>query len=73
VTRQCELLDLPKSSYYYTSQSNDDYNLGLMGLIDEQYTKALFYGVRRMTAWLRAQGYEVNAKRVRKLFRGLGL
>jgi putative transposase len=44
-----------------------------MGLIDEQYTKALFYGVRRMTAWLRAQGYEVNAKRVRKLFRGLGL
>ncbi len=49
-TRQCELLDLSKSSYYYTSQSNDDYNLELMGLIDEQYTKAPFYGVRRMTA-----------------------
>ncbi len=44
-----------------------------MGLIDEQYTKAPFYGVRRMTAGLIAQGYGVNAKRLRKLFRSLGL
>jgi len=44
-----------------------------MEMIDEQYTKAPFYGVRRMTAWLRAQDHEVNVKRVRKLFRRLGL
>jgi len=73
VARQCKLLDLSKSSYYYHSTADDDYNLELMGVIDEQYTKAPFYGVRRMTAWLRAQNYEVNAKRVRKLFRRLGL
>ncbi len=71
--RQCELLNLSKSSFYYSSTVNDDCNLELMRLIDEQFTRAPFYGVRRMTAWLRTQGYEVNPKRVRRLFRRLGL
>jgi putative transposase len=44
-------------------------NLRLMRRIDEQYTKVPFYGVRRLTAWLRAQGYIVNPKRVRVLMR----
>ncbi len=73
MARQGELIDLSKSSYYYASVADDDYNFELMGLIDEQFTKALFYGVRGMTASLRAQGNEVNAKRVRKLFRSLEL
>ncbi len=73
ISRQCELLDLSKSSYYYRPTGEDDYSLRLMEMIDEQYTKAPFYGVRWMTAWLRALGYEVNVKRVRKLFGGLGL
>ncbi|MDD8020987.1 MAG: IS3 family transposase [Acidobacteriota bacterium] len=73
VVRQCELLNLLRSSYYYSSVVNDDCNLELMRLIDEEFTRTPFYGVRRMTAWLRAQGYGVNAKRVRKLFRRLGL
>ncbi|HCI55957.1 MAG TPA: hypothetical protein DFI01_08550 [Bacteroidales bacterium] len=73
IARQCELLNLSRSSYYYISICNDDYNLELIGLIDEQRTKAPFYGVRGMTACLRSQGHEVNAKRVRKRFRRLGL
>ncbi len=44
-----------------------------MRLLDEQYTLAPFYGVKRMTAWLRASGYEVNEKRVRRLLRLMGL
>jgi hypothetical protein len=44
-----------------------------MRLLDEQYTKVPFYGVRRLTAWLRAQGYIVNPKRVRVLMRRMGL
>jgi len=40
-----------------------------MRLLDEQYTKVLFYGVRRLRAWLRAQGNTVNPKRVRVLTR----
>jgi putative transposase len=44
-----------------------------MRLLDEQYTRTPFYGVLRMTAWLKQQGYEVNAKRVRRLLRLMGL
>jgi putative transposase len=44
-----------------------------MRLLDEQYTETPSYGVRRMTAWLRSQGYEVNHKRVARLLRTMGL
>ena len=44
-----------------------------MNLIDEQFTKTPFYGVARMTAWLRDVGHLVNAKRVRRLMRLMGL
>jgi putative transposase len=48
-------------------------NLELMRVLDEQYTATPFYGVRRMTAWLRGQGYAVNRKRVARLMRRMGL
>ena len=44
-----------------------------MNLIDEQYTKTPYYGVEKMTAWLKRQGYKVNPKRIRKLMRKMGL
>lgn len=44
-----------------------------MRLLDEQYTRTPFYGVRRMRYWLREQGYRVNGKRVRRLLRQMGL
>lgn len=44
-----------------------------MRLIDEQYTKTPFYGVPRLTAWLRCQGYVVNRKRVARLMQKMGL
>jgi putative transposase len=44
-----------------------------MRLLDEQYTHTPFYGVERMTVWLRQQGYVVNPKRVRRLLRLMGL
>ena len=73
IYRQCELLGLARSSYYYDSQREDSYNLMLMDLIDEQFTRTPFYGVPRMTAWLNLQGQEVNHKRVRRLMRFMGL
>jgi len=73
VARQCKLLRPSRSSYYYSSTWDDEYNLELMRLLDEQYTKVPFYGVRRLTAWLRAQGYIVNPKLVRVLMRRMGL
>ncbi len=73
IYRQCELLGLPRASYYYESQRDDRYNLMLMNLIDEQFTRTPFYGVAQMTAWLNVQGQEVNHKRVRRLMRLMGL
>ncbi|GAB6886990.1 hypothetical protein JCM13304A_04880 [Desulfothermus okinawensis JCM 13304] len=73
IYRQCELLGLSRSAYYYEPAGESEYNLELMRLIDEQYTKAPFYGSRRMTAWLRHQGYKVNRKRVQRLMRLMGI
>jgi len=44
-----------------------------MNLIDEQFTRTPFYGVKRITAWLHRQGEVVNHKRVRRLMRLMGL
>jgi putative transposase len=44
-----------------------------MRLLDEQYTRTPFYGVRRMTAWLQSQGYAVHHQRVARLRRTMGL
>jgi putative transposase len=73
IARQCEILGLPRSSYYYESVRDDNYNQQLMNLIDEQFTRTPFYGVDKMTAWLRRNDHEVNPKRVRRLMRLMGL
>jgi len=73
VVRQCGLLELSRSTFYYRPVGEDAYNLALMRLIDEQFTKRPFYGVPRMTASLRMMGYGVNPKRVRRLMRVMGL
>jgi putative transposase len=73
VARQCALLGMARSSWYYTPQGESTENLELMRRLDEQYTRTPFYGIRRMTAWLRQQGYSVNHKRVGRLLRLMGL
>jgi putative transposase len=73
VSRQCELLGLTRSCFYYKPVGESAENLLLMRLIDEQYTKTPFYGVKKMTATLRRLGYTVNPKRVRRLMRQMEL
>jgi putative transposase len=58
---------------YYEAKPESAENLGLMRLLDEQYTRTPFYGVRNMTWWLGEQGHPVNRKRVRRLMRLMGL
>jgi putative transposase len=41
--------------------------------MDEKYIRTPFFGVRRMTRWLRKAGYRVNPKRIRRLLRLMGL
>ncbi len=73
VARQCDLLGLSRSSFYYEAPGENNYNIYLMRRLDEQYLETPFYGVRRMTAWLNRQGEAVNEKRVRRLLRQMGL
>jgi putative transposase len=73
VRRQCELLDLNRSTWYYEPAAESEVNLALMRRIDEQYLRTPFYGSRRMTAWLQREGHEVNRKRVQRLMRVMGL
>jgi len=71
--RQCGLLGISRSSAYYRPVEAGAYDLKLMGRIDRQYLVTPFYGSRRLTAWLKAQGHRVNRKRVRRLMRKMGL
>ena len=73
VVHQCELLDISRSSVYYSSSKASQHELKLMRLIDEQYLRTPFYGSRKMVAWLRSQGYSVNRKRVQRLMRRMGI
>ncbi len=73
ICRQCELLGLCRSSLYYKSCGNSQYNEQLMRLLDEQYIETPFYGIDKMAEWLRRQGHYVNHKRVRRLMRQMGL
>ena len=69
VNRQCELIGLSRSSYYYRTYKPDKKDNNLMRLIDEQYTKTPFYGIRRITNALKNLGCEVNHKRIALLMR----
>ena len=73
VVQQCELLGLPRSSYYYEPVPESQENLCLMRLIDEQYMETPFFGSRRMTAHLVRDGHAVNRKRIQRLMRTMGL
>ena len=73
IKRQCELLEVNRSSFYYVPLEDSSYNQELMKLIDKQYMETPFYGVPRMTAYLRKEGHKVNPKRIRRLYRLMDL
>jgi putative transposase len=68
VARQCELLDLPRSTRYYRPLGESAGNLALMRRLDEQYLGTPFYGSRRMAVVLGA-----NRKRIQRLMRLMGI
>ena len=72
IYRQCELVGISRIAYYY-EPVEDIYNYQLMRLIDEQFLKTPFYGIKRMTAWIKREGHNVNEKRVRRLMRLMNL
>ncbi len=69
IGKQCALLSISRSSFYYTPNGESALNLALMRRIDEQFLETPFYGVRQMTWHLRNEGHLVNEKRIRRLMR----
>jgi len=62
ISRQCELLQLPRSSYYRPRDCHieDEENLELMRLIDEEFLRHPFYGSRKMKDYLNRKGIPEN-------------
>ena len=73
VTRQCQLLNLNRSSVYYQPTGTSDEDLRLMRRIDEMHLKRPFYGSRRIRDWLWEEGHDINRKRVQRLMRQMGI
>jgi putative transposase len=73
IARQCELLGIHRSGYYYQPNGEDPLNLEIMGLLDRQYIDTPFYGVLRMHQYILSLGYNVNIKRIRRLLRLMGI
>lgn len=72
IVRQSELLGIHRSGLYYQPCPESEENLTIMRLLDEQYLKTPFYGVRRLTVWLESRGYQINRKRTRRLMELMG-
>jgi len=73
IGKQCALLSISRSSFYYEPKGESQMNLDLMRLIDKQFLETPFYGVRQMTWHLRNDDQLVNEKRIRRLMRLMGL
>ena len=66
--RQCELLGVPRSTYYDQPRPESTENLRLLRKLDELYLDCPFFGSRRMAVTL-----EVGRKRIQRLMRILGI
>jgi putative transposase len=78
IRAQCELLNLHRSGLYraadrYQARPESEENLRLMRLLDERYLNYPTEGVLQLQDYLRAAGYQINPKRIRRLLRKMGL
>jgi putative transposase len=73
IVRQCELVSISRSSFYYQPVGETAQNLALMRVIDAQFLETPWYGSRQMARHLRREGHEVGRKRVRRLMAIMGL
>jgi len=71
--RQCEMLDLSRSSFYYRPKPVSEADLRLMRRIDELHLEHPFLGSRRLAQMLKREGFEVGRRHVGTLMRRMGL
>jgi len=73
INRQCDLLGVSRSTYYYKPIHESEYNLILMQEIDRLYLDNPAFGSRLMTASLLQKGFQVNRKRISRLMKLMGI
>ena len=73
LSRQCRLLSIGRSSFYYAPKGESPKTLALMRRVDELFLKYPFYGSRQMVRQLRRDGVHAGRHRVRRLMRLMGL
>lgn len=73
IRRQCELLDVNRSTVYYQPKGESEENLSLMRLLDQRHLDPPTHGVLQMQDFLLALGLLINVKRVRRLMRKMGI
>src|ERR1700712_1330621 len=73
VVRQCELVSISRSGFYYQPAGETPLNLMLMRLIDAQFLETPWYGSRQRARHLRREGYTVGRRRIRRLMTKIGL
>jgi len=74
IVKQCQLLNVPRSSFYNRPTGVSDSDLALMRLLDQCYLEKPFYGSRRVRDWLSDRhDMVVNRKRIQRLRRVMGL
>lgn len=72
VRRQCEILEVPRSSLYYKPKGEKEINLTMMQIMDRHLTEHATEGVVSMVYLLTGLGYVVGPKRIRRLFKLMG-
>jgi putative transposase len=73
ITRQCQMLDLSRSSVYYQLKPIPEEDLALMRRIDEIHLKRPFFGSRKIRDCLQREGYNLNRKKVQPLMQLMGI
>jgi putative transposase len=73
VNRQCELLGLSRSAYYYKAKEMNPGDLKIMHLIDKEFTDHPFFGSRRLSDWLAEQGFPACRSKVSRLMKVMGI
>lgn len=73
IEKQCNLLDISRSTFYYQPCSESQFNLAAMKEIDMLYTAHPDYGKRRMSVMLKRMGMEVGVDLARTLMKKMGL
>lgn len=73
IRRQCELVGISRSGFYYEPLGETEQNLAVMRRLDELHLQYPTFGSRRLRVLLGRDGWRINRKRVKRLLRLMGL